>query len=190
MKLQDLLQFHSGSPQFRITESSDINAPLYYFYGQPELENDLVDLAVNAENAKEIHTKDEVSTVSEGDILFSLISGRTTIVRSIHHGYLYTQNYIKLIPKEEIDKQYLVYILNESDHIRKQWMVRLQGSAVLKHTVKDLRELDMPQLHPFEKQKSIGEIYFAQIKLQALKNRAANTEKRLTLEKLRKVDEK
>ncbi|MBQ9278591.1 MAG: restriction endonuclease subunit S [Lachnospiraceae bacterium] len=186
-KLEDLIELTSGSPQFRITESTEDNAPIYSFYGQQEIENDLAGIEVNTENAKSICTFDDVNILNEGEVVFSLISGRTALVRSAHQGYLYTQNYVKLVPKEEIDIKYLIYILNESEHIKKQWLMGLQGSAVLKHTVKQLRELELPKLHDLDKQQTIGNIYFCQLRLQALKNRAANTERIITFEKLKEV---
>ena len=186
-KLQDLIRLTSGSPQFRITESQDENAKVYCFYGQQELENDLIGLSTNGEDPKRIATFDMVCTVNEGDVIFSLISGRTAIVGSEHNGYLYTQNYVKLLPEDNIDKKYLVYILNESDFIKKQWVKGLQGSAVLKHTVKQLRELLLPELHSYERQVTIGNIYYDLLRVHALKMRAADSEKMLALEMLKEV---
>lgn len=185
MKLEDIINIIPGTPQFRIKESLQISAPNYYFYGQQELENDLTGVMLNKENSKTISTMDNLSLVCEGDILFSLISGRTTIVREKHNGYLYTQNYVKLIPEAKLDSKYLVYLLNESDFIRNQWLKGLQGSAVLKHTVKQLRELELPNMHTYDKQKIIGDIYFNQQQLSALRMRVANTEQILLIEKLK-----
>lgn len=188
MKIEDIITIMTGTPQFRIKESLSDTAPTYYFYGQQELENDIVNLELSKESPKSISTLDELNLVHEGDILFSLISGRTTIVNKKHQGYLYTQNYVKLIPKNVVGSKYLVYLLNESDLIRKQWSKGLQGSAVLKHTVKQLRELELPQMHSYEKQKIIGDIYFKQLRLQALKMRVADAEKLLTIAKLKGVN--
>ena len=188
MKIEDIITIMTGTPQFRIKESLSDTAPTYYFYGQQELENDIVKLELSKESPKSISTLDELNLVYEGDILFSLISGRTTIVNKKHQGYLYTQNYVKLIPKNVVGSKYLVYLLNESDLIRKQWSKGLQGSAVLKHTVKQLRELELPKIHSYEKQKIIGDIYFKQLRLQALKMRVADAEKLLTIEKLKGVN--
>lgn len=185
MKLEDIINIIPGTPQFRIKESLQISAPNYYFYGQQELENDLTGVMLNKENSKTISTMDNLNLVCEGDILFSLISGKTTIVRKKHNGYLYTQNYVKLIPEDKLDSKYLVYLLNESDFIRKQWLKGLQGSAVLKHTVKQLRELELPNMHTYDKQKIIGDIYFNQQQLSALRMRVANTEQILLIEKLK-----
>lgn len=187
MKLEDIINIIPGTPQFRIKESLQISAPNYYFYGQQELENDLTGVMLNKENSKTISTMDNLNLVCEGDILFSLISGKTTIVRKKHNGYLYTQNYVKLIPEDKLDSKYLVYLLNESDFIRKQWLKGLQGSAVLKHTVKQLRELELPNMHTYDKQKIIGDIYFNQQQLSALRMRVANTEQILLIEKLKGV---
>ena len=93
-----------------------------------------------------------------------------------------------MIPQERIDGNYLVYLLNESEFIKRQWLKELQGSAVLKHTVKQLRRLELPKLHSCEKQKIIGDIYFKQLRLHALKTRVAELEKVLTIEKLKEVD--
>ena len=121
MKIEDIITVSSGTPQFRIKESTLSDAISYSFYGQQELENDLVGVEVTKEDAKKVSTSDQISLLMENDILFSLISGRTTIVRKKHQGYLYTQNYIKLVPNKDVDGKYLVYILNESDFIRKAW---------------------------------------------------------------------
>lgn len=187
MKIEDVITITMGTPQFRIKESTLDSAPTYCFYGQQELENDLIEMELGNEEAKTISTLDELNLINEGDILFSLISGRTTIARSKHQGYLYTQNYAKLTPLDEIDSKYLVYLLNESDFIKKQWMKELQGSAVLKHTVKQLRKLELPKLHSYEKQIIIGDIYFKQLRVHALKTRAAELEKTLIIEKLKEV---
>lgn len=188
MKIEDVITITMGTPQFRIKESMLDSAPTYFFYGQQELESDLIGIELGSEEARTISTLDELSLIKEGDILFSLISGRATIVRQIHQGYLYTQNYAKLIPEEGIDGNYLVYLLNESDYIKKQWLKELQGSATLKHTVKQLRQLQLPKLHSYEKQKIIGNIYFKQLRLHALKERVAELEKVLIIEKLKEVD--
>lgn len=188
MRLEDVITITMGTPQFRIKESMLDSAPTYFFYGQQELESDLIGIELGSEEARTISTLDELSLIKEGDILFSLISGRATIVRQIHQGYLYTQNYAKLIPEEGIDGNYLVYLLNESDYIKKQWIKELQGSATLKHTVKQLRQLQLPKLHSYEKQKIIGNIYFKQLRLHALKERVAELEKVLIIEKLKEVD--
>lgn len=186
-KIKEVVTLIGGSPQFRIKESIDLLAPLYIYYGQPEIEDDLVGLERNRVETKQIRTFDEVQMVKAGDVLFSLISGKTTMVSYDHSGYLFTQNYVKLIPKEEIAPKYLIYLLNEDISIKRQFQIGLQGSMVLKYTIKQLSELKLPKLPTLEKQKMMGELYFNQLKLRALRERIATLEATILLEKLKEV---
>ncbi|KRL08124.1 hypothetical protein [Liquorilactobacillus hordei] len=187
-KIKNMIKVVSGSPQFRINEVLDNTAPLYTYYGQTELESDLVNLQVDTSDSKQIRTLDKVNIVNEGDVLFSLISGKATIVRDIHQGYLFTQNYVKLILNDEIDAKYLIYLLNENTSIKRQFKVGLQGSMVLKYTIRQVRELELPKIVSIEKQRIIGEIYFNQLRLQALKKRVVALENTIVIEKLRGIN--
>ncbi|MPM62144.1 hypothetical protein SDC9_109010 [bioreactor metagenome] len=189
-KLSELVELVSGSPQFRITEVFDVNASLYTYYGQPDLADDLVDIVSSNVDHKQVRTQDKVNTLNTGDVVFSLISGISTIVRKEHEGYLYTQNYVKLIPHENVDSQYLVYLLNEDKSIQRQFLMGLQGSQVLKYTLKQVKELELPELPSIEKQQMIGEVYFNQLRLQALRNRAANSKTTILLAKLEEASGK
>lgn len=184
-RLDEVVKFVSGSPQFRIKEVFDENVPLYTYYGQSDMEDDLVGIDSQNNDNKQIRTFDKVNTLCHGDVVFSLISGKSTIVTEPHKGYLYTQNYVKLVTDDKIDAKYLVYLLNEDKLIKKQFQIGLQGSQVLKYTLKQVKELELPDLPDLEKQRIIGELYFNQLRLEALKNRAANSETTIVLEKLR-----
>lgn len=181
MRLEDLVEFQVGSPQFRIKESVADAATTYKFYSQNNLEEDLTGVELATEEAKQIATTDEVTTVTPGDLVFSLISGRATIVRKEHDGYLYTQNYVVIEPGTEVDSKYLVYLLNEDREVAHQFWLGLQGSMVMKYTVKQLRELKIKQLPNLDKQQAIGDIYFKQMRIQALRKRIAENETLLTL---------
>lgn len=186
-KLNSIVDFVSGTPQFRITESLDKQSPIYTFYSQTDLSEDLVGILTEDIDKKRVRTKDDVNTLSTGDVIFSLISGSATVIRAAHQGYLYTQNYVKLIPEEKIDPHFLVYLLNENSAIKKQLLIGLQGSQVLKYSLKQIKDLEIPTLPHFEKQKIIGEIYFKQLRVQALKNRAAKQEMMMRLHQLEEV---
>ena len=182
--LSALAAFISGSPQFRIRESLDAAAPRYVYYGQSDLMDDLMSVRSVQSDSKEVRTKDEVHTLSCGDVLFSLITGKAAMVQQIHAGYLYTQNYIKLLPNSTMDAGFLVYLLNENSFIRKQFFIGLQGSQVLKYTLQQLKEVRIEKLPPLDRQRRIGELYLQQMHLTALKNRAAEREKIVCLAKL------
>ena len=183
-KLMNMVEFISGSPQFRIVENLFEEAPLYTFYSQTDLSDDLVGLVMNDADNKQIRTFDKVNTLSEGDVVFSLISGTASLVRDTHIGYLYTQNYVKLVPKENIDPKYLVYLLNCEKKIKKQFMVGLQGSQVLKYTLKQVKELEIPALPSMERQKIIGDIYIKRLRSEALCIRAAESQTTIILKQL------
>ncbi|MHA0856332.1 restriction endonuclease subunit S domain-containing protein [Paenibacillus sp. CMAA1364] len=185
IKLEKVVEFVSGSPQFRIKEALDDQAPLYTYYGQQDIEDDLISSGSNVSDGKQVRTFDKVSTLNQGDVVFSLISGRSTIVGMKHQGYLYTQNYAKLVVDVTMDSKYLVYLLNEDEFIKKQLQVGLQGSQVLKYTLKQVKELELPDVPIIEKQRMIGELYFNQLRLEALRNRVANLETTIVLEKLK-----
>lgn len=189
-RLERVAEFVSGSPQFRIKEVLDDKAPLYTYYGQQDIDDDLVGIDSDGSDGKRVRTFDKVSTLCQGDVVFSLISGKSTIVGVKHQGYLYTQNYVKLVPDEKVDSKYLVYLLNEDNFIKKQFQMGLQGSQVLKHTLKQVKELELPDLPTIEKQCIIGELYFNQLRLEALRNRMANLETAIVLEKLGEVSNK
>ncbi|WP_196590459.1 restriction endonuclease subunit S [Pectinatus frisingensis] len=182
--LRELVTFISGSPQFRIQESLATNAPRYVYYGQSDLMDDLMSMRSIQVDSKEVRTKDEVHTLSYGNVVFSLITGQATIVRRAHDGYLYTQNYIKLLPTSTIDAGFLVYLLNEDKSIRKQFFIGLQGSQVLKYTLQQLKEIRIEELPPLDRQQQIGELYLKQLHLTALKNRVVELEKIVCLANL------
>lgn len=182
-----MVEFVSGSPQFRIKETSEEKAPLYTYFGQPDLEADLIGIDSNGSDGKQVRTLDKVNTLCQGDVVFSLISGRSTIVGVKHQGYLYTQNYVKLVAGNKVDSKYLVFLLNEDQSIKKQFQMGLQGSQVLKYTLKQVKELELPDPPTIDKQRMIGELYFNQLRLEALRNRVANSETTIVLERLREA---
>lgn len=187
MKLSELVELVSGTPQFRIVEVSNPKAPVFTYYTQTDLNDDLVGIISSDVDNKQVRTNDKVSTLSTGDVLFSLITGKATIVRKEHEGYLYTQNYVKLLHAEDIDSKFLVYLMNESKAIRKQLMIGLQGSLVLKYTLTQLRDLEIKKIPSIDKQKIIGQVYFNQLRLKALRNRVTELEAKIRLAELEEV---
>ena len=187
MKLSELVELVSGTPQFRIVEVYNPKAPVFTYYTQTDLNDDLVGIISSDVDNKQVRTNDKVSTLSTGDVLFSLITGKATIVRKEHEGYLYTQNYVKLLHAEDIDSKFLVYLMNESKAIRKQLMLGLQGSLVLKYTLTQLRDLEIKKIPSIDKQKIIGQVYFNQLRLKALRNRVAELESKIRLAELEEV---
>ena len=136
---------------------------------------------------KQIRTFDEVITTSVGDVVFSLLSGKAAIVQKDHDGLLLTQNYVRLVPLDVLNADYLVYLLNEDQSIRHQLRISQQGSITMKYTLKQLRELRFPVLPSLERQQLIGETYLNQLKLDTLRKRAAELETALVLGKIKEA---
>lgn len=187
MKMTDLVSFKLGSPQFRIKETLAKEAPLYQMYSQLDLEEDLAGVVSDHQENKQVKTLDDVSTLKANDLVFSLISGKAALVSSKHAGYLYTQNYLILEPDERLDAKFLLYLLNEDKGIARQLWLGLQGSMVLKYTVKQVKDLKLPELPSLSKQAAIGQVYLKQKHLQAVKKRRADNELTLQLAKLEEV---
>ncbi|MBZ5985089.1 restriction endonuclease subunit M [Leuconostoc gelidum subsp. gasicomitatum] len=185
-KINDMIEIISGSPQFRINEVIDNIAPRYTYYSQSEIDSDLVDLDLKKGEEKKVRTFDDVITVKNQDIVFSLVSGKASLVRKLHQGYLLTQNYLKLNLNEQVNAKYLIYLLNEDASIRRQLQIGLQGSTVLKYTLKQVKEIELPDMPLLAKQELIGEIYFNQLRLQALQEQASQLETQIVLEKIKR----
>lgn len=187
MKITDLVSFKLGSPQFRIKETLAKEAPLYQMYSQLDLEEDLAGVVSDRQENKQVKTLDDVSTLKANELVFSLISGKAALVSPEHAGYLYTQNYLILEPDERLDAKFLLYLLNEDKGIARQLWLGLQGSMVLKYTVKQVKDLKLPKLPSLSKQAAIGQVYLKQKHLQAVKKRQADNELTLQLAKLEEV---
>lgn len=185
--LSQVAMFQSGTSQFRIREDPHEEAPAYFFYGQSDLEEDLTGLPVSDVQRRQVRTFDSVCVATEGDVVFSLISGTAAIVQASHTGFLLTQNYIVLEPTEGLDSRYLLYLLNEHVDVRRQLRLGQQGSIVIKYTVGQLKKLELPPLPPMGRQQAIGELYCNQFRLEALRKRASELETTLVLEHIKEV---
>lgn len=179
--LNEVVSFVSGTPQFRIAESADAAAPTYFYYGQADLDEDLKGIPSLGATPKTLRTSDDVVTTAIGDVIFSLLSGTAAIVRPEHDGYLLTQNYVKLVPSDGLDKRYLAYLLNEDRQIRYQLRIGCQGSITLKYTLGQVKGLRLPSLPSLGKQRLIGELYLSQLRLDACRKRAVDLETTLVL---------
>ncbi|EHJ51808.1 hypothetical protein [Streptococcus macacae] len=185
MKKHTTLQ--AGNPQTRIKKSLEKSAPIYHFYSQEHLEADLYSNTDQKINNKLIRTLDNVLLLSEGDLVYSMISGQGALVSKEHDHYLFTQNFVKIEPQESISKKYLLYLLNESRKVKKQIELNLQGSLVRKVTISVLKEVVLPPLPNFEKQELLGSLYLNQLRLESLKKRKLGQEHLLMMEKLKGI---
>lgn len=188
MEFSKVAKLTAGSPMFRISESPTIDSPEYFVYSQIDMQNDLININHGIKNNKIVRTFDEVNLTSAGDVVFSLISGTAAIICSVHAGYLLSQNYVVIEPGKHINREYLVYLLNESKYIKKQFWLGMQGSKVLKYTIRQLRELELLKFPTVERQQLIGSIYFKQLQLRAMQERKLEIEQKLILIQLEEIN--
>lgn len=186
MKLKKIVKIDAGKPVSRVAQ--DIKgAPSYYFYTQENLENDLIGFSDDIDENKIIRSSKKIDLTQAGDVLFSLVSGTAAIVQKLHENFYYSQNFVLIKPKTKIDPKFLVYLLNENRDVRRSLNFDLQGSLVMKYTVRALKDATLPKLPDLEKQKAIGEIYFAQQRIRALKKRSADNESIVRMHELVEV---
>lgn len=186
MNIQNFVQFKSGSPLFRIDDTP--NARVYELYDQTDLAADFTVLfQQNNDKRKQVLTDDAVSLLAEGDVIFSLISGTAARVCAPHAGFLYSHNYVVITPNEELNADFLVYLLNQNQDIRRQFSASMQGSSVMKYTLRQLRALELKPLPPLAIQAAIGRLDRLMRRLAMLKKRVADNEQLLLARQLEKL---
>ena len=164
---------------------------LYTLYGQNESYEDLTGVPGSMSDRKQIRTEYKGSTLKAGDLIFSTISGIATLVTSDHEGYLFQlENYVRM--KEPlntpIDKKFMAYLINENSKIKRQFKQNLQGSQVVRYSLSLLKEIQLPKLPSIEIQRIMGDIYFKQLRLRALKQRVADNTYRKAINMLQGVN--
>ncbi|WP_251421366.1 restriction endonuclease subunit S [Veillonella agrestimuris] len=176
--IKELFHSNTGISQFRLEESTADNATLHTFYGQIELEEDLTGVADSNAERKQIKLVKSNSKLEAGDLIFSTISGKATVVNPSHEGYIFTQNYVRMVPlkRKEVDNRYIAFLINENTDIKKQFQQNLQGTKVIRYSLSMLKEIQLPKLPNIEIQRLIGDIYYKQQKLKALKYQVADYE--------------
>lgn len=188
MKLEDIATVKVGVNITRLKEEEYRSLDTYSFDDLIEDLNGLfLDSKVRIESEKEINESNHLSQM--GELIFSFVSSKASIVSETNAGKLINQNFAKLIiDHEELDHRYLCYILNESHEIKKQMAISMQGSTVRKLTPITLKELEI-KLPSIEKQRIIGKAYLSIKKRHALAKKQAELEEKLYLEILKKLDQ-
>lgn len=82
----------------------------------------------------------------------------------------------------------MAYLINENLSIKRQFKQNLQGSQVIRYSLKLLKEIALPELPPIEIQRVIGDIYFKQLLLRSLRQRVAENTYRLSIAMLQGVE--
>lgn len=177
MKLQDLVRFEIGTLLSRLNEQA--GSPCYSLYDQADLQADF-ETRTESTQGKQICTPDTPTLLQEDDVIFSLISGSAVQVCQARAGYAFSHNYARLCPSKELDKSFLVYLLNNDADIKRQLVASLQGSSVMKYSLNQLKNLQLSPLPTLSVQQAIGQVDRLQRRITMLKKRVADNEAQLT----------
>ncbi|MEK4925038.1 restriction endonuclease subunit S [Cytobacillus sp. FSL R5-0569] len=187
MKLEEIVTVKTGRNQSRLND----NPPLVV-YSYEDLINDLDGLHMDFKGDHFINGDSNLSdsyATNEGDVVFSFVSSKAGIVSKQNQGKIINQNFARLIiDTEQLNRQYLCYALNESQSIKKQMAISMQGSTLPKLTPAILKELELT-LPSIKKQQVIGQAYFIIRKQQALAKQQAALEEQLVLGILKKLEQ-
>lgn len=185
MKLEDLVTVRIGRNLSRGNEKNDLSLVAYSY---EDLIHDLDGLFLESKTSIRHANHNEGYLSNAGEVVFSFVSSKAGIVSDLNQGKIINQNFAKLIIEhDQLDSSYLCYALNESNSMKKQMAISMQGSTVPKLTPAILKELEI-KLPTIEKQRTIGKAYFYLRKQQALAKKKAKLEEQLYLELLRNLD--
>ena len=186
MKLKKIVQINVGQNISRLKEDQSNYLAIYTnedLIG--DLQESLKNLRIKAE--KRSPQKDKYQ-LGQGDILYSFVSSKAGIVSNKNAGKLFNQNFAKLtLLSDEIDSEYICYILNESVSIKRQMSILMQGSVIPKLTPAILREIDI-KLPNKDIQSIIGTSYFNFNRYQYLTELEIDLNRKIYLEILKKLD--
>lgn len=188
MKLEQIITIKMGKNQSRKNEHDYADLSTYSYEDlMKDLDGAYLDSIVNEKESTLLTVDPYLTTVC--DVVFSFVSSVAGIVSIETQGKVMNQNFAKLIiDTDKLDKHYLCYVLNESQFMKKQMTISMQGSTVPKLTPGIFRALEV-QLPSIEKQKMIGKAYFHFRKRQALMKKQAKLEEQLFLEILKQHDQ-
>ncbi|MDH6598069.1 restriction endonuclease subunit S [Bacillus aerius] len=188
MKLEQIITIKMGKNQSRKNEHDYADLSTYSYEDlMKDLDGAYLDSIVNEKESTLLTVDPYLTTVC--DVVFSFVSSVAGIVSIETQGKVMNQNFAKLIiDTDKLDKHYLCYVLNESQFMKKQMAVSMQGSTVPKLTPGIFRGLEV-RLPSIEKQKMIGRAYFHFRKRQALMKKQAKLEEQLFLEVLKQYDQ-
>lgn len=187
MKLEDIVTVKVGVNISRVKEADSQSLDTYSY---DDLIKDLDGLFLDSKVNKFNNSSEKDNHLSEpGDVIFSFVSSKAAIISAENKGKLINQNFAKLIiESDRLDQDYLCYLLNESESIKKQMAISMQGSTVRKLTPSTLKTFNI-KLPSIDRQQAIGQAYLTIKKRQALTKKQAELEEQYYLELLKRIDQ-
>ncbi|WP_180231154.1 restriction endonuclease subunit S [Bacillus toyonensis] len=183
MKIDEVAIIKVGQNISRIPDD-ELNNNIFYTFD--DLNFDLTHL--DDEYVKKNENSQSDYLAYRGDIVISFVGTRATVITESNQGKLLNQNFAKIIIEESlINPYYFCYLLNESNQIRKQKLMFMQGSTLPKMTPAILKDLHI-NLPNLQKQSLIGRAYFNLCKRQYLLKQQSELEEQFFLKLIQKSD--
>lgn len=185
--LDEIATLHMGQILTRVREETDRTVAAYPIYlGEHFLKDANEEIDTLPIEEKYIRTSQPVLTTNVGNLIISLITNRAAIVSERHSGYLLTSNYVIVdYDKSKVDPDYFCYQFNESDEIRKQIALSIQGATLVSRlSLQKMRKFKM-YLPSIEEQRKIGKIYCLQKIKELLQHEKIRLEKLAIQERLK-----
>ncbi|MGM0168770.1 hypothetical protein IGI39_004525 [Enterococcus sp. AZ135] len=184
MRLNELLEIESGTLATRIDEQED--GKKYFLYENEQFYSQYASDMMK--NRKSIATFTNVKQIFSGDIVINLFKGECTIVREEFHGNVIYANFAKVtFLDKKIDRNYFVYWFNESEASKKQLLQDIQGTVMKKITIGKLKNMEI-ELPAIDVQKTIGDLYIAQLRLNFLCDKNIKLKQLRTREMIRRYE--
>lgn len=121
-------------------------------------------------------------TIATGDLIYNLVSSNAVISSERYAGLIINQNFAMLTRKTDLlDLAYLWFVLNESQTVKHQRHVLMQGSVVPKMPPTVLRQIKL-NLPPLEKQRLVGQYYMNFNRYYRLKQQRLELSKKINLQ--------
>ncbi|MDO5027198.1 MAG: restriction endonuclease subunit S [Tissierellia bacterium] len=160
MKLKKLVKISPGLNTSRLDHDEVKNLVFY--------DKDAFDLDLRKKNKTPSNYEIGENSLKEGDLILYSISNQLAKVGKCNEGMVPSLNFSKVeVISELLDRDYFIYMFNESDHIRKQKERELQGLHILKLPLSALYDIDIPII-PIEIQEKIGRAYMETLRLRNL----------------------
>lgn len=174
MKLNQLAQIQLGANVSRVELDQD------QIYTYDDLIYDLEHfMNVDIPEIDERSISEDDYVIYCGDVVYSFISERATIVSQINTNKVINQNFLKLIvSNQQIDKMYLCFYLNVADGMKRQLQLLTQGTLVRRIPISKFRNLEIP-LPDLKRQRQLGLAYFKSVRIDALAHRREKLETKL-----------
>lgn len=193
MVISDLCEnIKAGGLTSKIQISHSEKAPVFYIYNMDHLNSDLIqsDDEDDLSRTSTISTVSEASrveTTCEGDLLYCLMNQTAAIVQKKHSGFILTPNFVRMTPKANVSKSYLLFLLNCSESIMKQINMGSGVSVAKRASLRSVLEAEIDPLPDLKTQEIVGNTYLQQMHLYYLRKKSNEDKNTFVVEALKKV---